>query len=129
MADVQQKKAAIEQAQAKYKLAAATIKVAEANIGAADAELAEVRAGIRRSEVDLAFQQSQMKRITGLCCMTVVAGKAARRPIEVGLSDGTRTEVTSGLSESEPVVKANAASLADGQAVVVIEPDAAEAKP
>ena len=45
-----------------------------------------------------------------------------RRPIEVGLSDGTRTEVVSGLAGGEAVVKANAASLADGQAVQVLEP-------
>ena len=33
-------------------------------------------------------------------CVIVVAGKAVRRPIEVGLSDGTRTEVVSGLEEA-----------------------------
>ena len=34
-------------------------------------------------------------------CVAVVAGKAVRRPIEVGLSDGTRTEVVSGLDGSD----------------------------
>ena len=45
-----------------------------------------------------------------------------RRPIVLGLNDGTRAEVVSGLDGSEAVVKANAASLADGQPVEVIEP-------
>ncbi len=55
-------------------------------------------------------------------CVVVVAGKAARRPIEVGLSDGTRTEVVSGLDGREAVVKANAASLTDGQPVETVDP-------
>jgi RND family efflux transporter MFP subunit len=55
-------------------------------------------------------------------CVAVVDGKAARRSIALGLSDGTRTEVVSGLAGGEAVVKANAASLADGQPVEVLEP-------
>ncbi len=55
-------------------------------------------------------------------CVAVVAGKAVRRPIQVGLSDGTRTEVVSGLDGGQAVVKANAASLADGQPVEVVDP-------
>ena len=52
-------------------------------------------------------------------CVVVADGKALRKPIELGLTDGTRTEVVSGLGGSELVVKANAASLIDGQAVKV----------
>ena len=52
-------------------------------------------------------------------CVVVADGKAARKPIETGLSDGTRAEVTSGLEGTELVVKANAASLSAGQAVKV----------
>jgi HlyD family secretion protein len=52
-------------------------------------------------------------------CVTAVDGKAVRRPIGTGLTDGTRTEVVSGLEGRELVVKANAASLSDGQAVKV----------
>jgi len=55
-------------------------------------------------------------------CVVIVAGKAARRAIQVGLSDGTRTEVALGLDGGEAVVKANAASLADGQPVEVVDP-------
>jgi RND family efflux transporter MFP subunit len=62
-------------------------------------------------------------------CVAVVAGKAVRRPIRVGLSDGARTEVVSGLAGTEAVVKANAASLTDGQAVEVIQPDVPKVKP
>src|SRR5262249_30511228 len=53
----------------------------------------------------------------------VVAGKAVRRTIETGLSDGTRTEVTSRLDGSEEVVKASAGSIVEGQAVEVIKPE------
>ncbi len=65
-------------------------------------------------------------------CVAIVAGKAARRPIRVGLSDGTRTEVVSGLDAGEALVKANAASLTDGQPVEVVgpaNPPASVAKP
>ncbi len=55
-------------------------------------------------------------------CVVVVDGKAARRPIEVGLSDGTLAEVVSGLNGAEAVVKANASSLTDDQAVAVADP-------
>ena len=55
-------------------------------------------------------------------CVAVVSGKAVRRAITTGLNDGTRTEVVSGLDAGDAVVKANAASLTDGQAVDVVEP-------
>ena len=59
----------------------------------------------------------------------MVDGKAVRRTIETGLSDGTRTEVTSRLDGSELVVKANATSLSDGQAVKVQDEAAKGGKP
>jgi RND family efflux transporter MFP subunit len=62
-------------------------------------------------------------------CLVVADGKAVRKPIETGLSDGTRTEVVSGLEGSELVVKANAASLSDGQVVKVQEEAAKGGKP
>jgi RND family efflux transporter MFP subunit len=55
-------------------------------------------------------------------CVVVADGKAARRPVVLGLNDGTRAEVISGLAAGDAVVKANAASLADGQPVQVVEP-------
>ena len=56
-------------------------------------------------------------------CVVVAGGKAVHRPIELGLNDGTRIEVVSGLDGSEAVVKANAASLVHGQPVEVVEPE------
>jgi RND family efflux transporter MFP subunit len=50
-------------------------------------------------------------------CVVVSDKKAIRRPVVLGLSDGTRTEIVSGLEGTELVVKANAASLSDGQPV------------
>lgn len=61
-------------------------------------------------------------------CVVVADGKAVRRPVTLGLEDGTRAEILSGLRGDQRVVKAYAASLADGQAVEVIAP-AALAKP
>jgi HlyD family secretion protein len=58
-------------------------------------------------------------------CIVVVQGRAVRKPIETGLSDGTRTEVISGLDGGEAVVKANGASLIDGQPVKAIESEPA----
>jgi RND family efflux transporter MFP subunit len=55
-------------------------------------------------------------------CVAIVSGKAVRRPITTGLNDGTRTEVVSGLDAGETIVKANAASLTNGQPVDVVEP-------
>jgi RND family efflux transporter MFP subunit len=54
-------------------------------------------------------------------CFAIVDGKAVRRQITTGLNDGTRTEVVTGLAQGDAVVKANGASLADGQAVEVID--------
>lgn len=63
------------------------------------------------------------------CCVVVAGNKAVRQPIRTGLDDGTRTEVVSGLEGGEDVVKANAASLVDGQRVERIEPDPTPARP
>ena len=62
-------------------------------------------------------------------CVVVADGKAVRKPIEIGLADGTRTEVVSGLDGSEAVVKANAASLSDGQVVKVQDATMTTGKP
>jgi RND family efflux transporter MFP subunit len=62
-------------------------------------------------------------------CVVVSNGKALRKLIETGLSDGTRTEVVSGLNESEFVVKANASSLSEGQPVKVQDEAAKEGRP
>jgi AAA domain, putative AbiEii toxin, Type IV TA system len=53
-------------------------------------------------------------------CVSIVAGKAACRLIQVGLSNGTRTGIISGLDGRETVVKANVASLVDGQPVKIV---------
>lgn len=55
-------------------------------------------------------------------CVAIVAGKAARRPIKVGLSDGKRTEMLAGVDGLEAIVRANAGSLVEGQPVEVVDP-------
>jgi RND family efflux transporter MFP subunit len=57
-------------------------------------------------------------------CVTVADGKAVWKPIKTGLSDGTWTEVTSGLEGGEEVVKASAASVVRGQAVQPLKTEA-----
>ena len=49
--------------------------------------------------------------------VAVVDGRARRKEVKLGLSDGKRIEIVSGLSGSEAIVEANASSLADGQPV------------
>jgi multidrug efflux pump subunit AcrA (membrane-fusion protein) len=57
-------------------------------------------------------------------CVAVADGKAVRRPVSVGLEDGTRAEILSGLQPNDAVVKAYASALSDGQLVEVIQPQA-----
>ena len=56
-------------------------------------------------------------------CVVVANGRAARRSVAIGLSDGSKVEVVSGLEGGEAVVKSNAASLADGQSVAAAVPE------
>ena len=62
-------------------------------------------------------------------CAAVVDGRAKRKPIKVGLVDGKRAEILSGLDGAEKIVEANAASLTDGQPVEEKKPHAGDAKP
>jgi multidrug efflux pump subunit AcrB/multidrug efflux pump subunit AcrA (membrane-fusion protein) len=55
-------------------------------------------------------------------CVVVVDGKVIRKPVTLGLDDGLRVEILSGLEGAQAVVKANAASLASDQVVEVVEP-------
>jgi HlyD family secretion protein len=55
-------------------------------------------------------------------CVVAVDGRAERRPIELGLGDGERFEIRSGLAEGEPVIISDPSSLEDGQAVELVEP-------
>ncbi len=61
-------------------------------------------------------------------CVTISGDRAKRKEIKIGLSDGKRTEVLSGLEEGEKIVEANAASLTDGQAVEQSKPQEATPK-
>jgi HlyD family secretion protein len=62
-------------------------------------------------------------------CVVVADGKAVRKPVTLGLDDGTRAEVLSGLESDQTIVKAYASSLSDGQSVTMIEPESAKVKP
>ena len=55
-------------------------------------------------------------------CVAVTGGQVVRKPVKVGLDDGTRAEILSGLSGDDEVVKANASSLVDGQHVEILPP-------
>lgn len=61
--------------------------------------------------------------------VVVTSGKAARREVKVGIVDGDRAEVLSGLKGDETIVGANAAALTDGQTVESIRAESAQAKP
>jgi RND family efflux transporter MFP subunit len=53
-------------------------------------------------------------------CVVVANGKAKRTPVVLGLDDGTRAEIISGLTGDEDIVKAYASSLVQDQAVQII---------
>ncbi|WP_169976697.1 efflux RND transporter periplasmic adaptor subunit [Tautonia rosea] len=57
----------------------------------------------------------------GAFCMVIVDGRVQRRAVELGLNDGTRVEIRSGLQEIEPVVDSDPSALVPGQPVEVIE--------
>lgn len=50
-------------------------------------------------------------------------GKAVRRPVEVGLTDGERTEIVSGLKAGETVIVTGQSGLPDGAAISVTAAD------
>jgi len=54
-------------------------------------------------------------------CVNVAAGRAVWKPVKLGLDDGTRVEILSGLQENEAIVRANPSSLIDGQAVALMD--------
>ncbi len=55
-------------------------------------------------------------------CVAVKEGQAGRRPVKIGLDDGSRAEIVSGLNGDEQIVKAYASSFADGQHMEVLPP-------
>ena len=55
-------------------------------------------------------------------CVAVQEGQAVRRTVRIGLDDGARAEILSGLSGDEQIVKAYASSFADGQHLEVLPP-------
>ncbi|HVW37832.1 MAG TPA: efflux RND transporter periplasmic adaptor subunit, partial [Pirellulales bacterium] len=52
-------------------------------------------------------------------CYCVAGGKAVRRKVETGLSDGVSVEIVSGLKSEEVVIEKNVGSLTEGQEVTV----------
>jgi len=55
--------------------------------------------------------------------------KAQRRPVEIGLGDGTHVEILSGLKAGEPVIVDGQAGLPDGAAITVTTDEDAAKKP
>ena len=52
-------------------------------------------------------------------------GKAARREVKTGLSDGARTEILSGVSAGDQVIVEGQAGLPDGAAITTTKPESA----
>ncbi len=98
-----------------------------AQVKTAEVALIQSRAALDQARSDVVAAASAIDEKEKTTYVIVVAGKAVRRPIEVGLTDATRAEVVSGLDGSEAVVKAYAATLTDGQPVELVEPAASVA--
>jgi len=56
---------------------------------------------------------------TGACVYCVADGMTKRLPLTIGLNDGRKVEITSGLTGKEEIISAGKASIRDGQPVVV----------
>ncbi len=69
-----------------------------------------------------------VRQDTQTYCVAVANGKAVRKPVTLGLGEGTATEIVSGLEGNETIVKAYAASLNDGQPVEVVVPEVTKVK-
>ncbi len=61
---------------------------------------------------------------TGTFVYCVADGKAKRLPVTIGLNDGRKVEITSGLNGNEEIITAGRASIRDGQPVVVVKNNA-----
>lgn len=70
------------------------------------------------------LQQGQARVV-----VTVVDGKAAFRPVQLGVADQVNTEITGGLKAGELVVVVGQNTLRDGQAVVASTPTTPQAAP
>ena len=55
-------------------------------------------------------------------CVAIAGGKVVRKPVTVGLDDGTLAEILTGLNGDEQIVKTYASSLVDGQHVEFLPP-------
>jgi RND family efflux transporter MFP subunit len=56
-------------------------------------------------------------------------GKAARHEVKIGLSDGERTEILSGVSVTDQVIVEGQAGLPDGAAITTTKPEAGDLSP
>ena len=61
-------------------------------------------------------------------CVVVEDGKARRQTVGLGLEEGGRVEILSGLELDEHVAKVYTASQADGQPVTMVELEPAKHK-
>jgi RND family efflux transporter MFP subunit len=57
-------------------------------------------------------------------CYRLIAGKASKTPIELGIKVGDDLEVAGGLTDKDTVILNKAATLKDGQPVEVMKPEA-----
>jgi RND family efflux transporter MFP subunit len=62
-----------------------------------------------------------ISRDDGTWCFVVEQGKAARKPVTLGLKAGGEVAIASGLSDGQSVIVGQGASLTDGQAVEIAE--------
>ena len=58
-------------------------------------------------------------------CFVAENGKAVRKAVTLGINDGTRVEITSGLADQDLVI-ANPTGLTDGEPVGLVEPPSAK---
>jgi HlyD family secretion protein len=77
--------------------------------------IAEERPDVLALPIAAAFQEAGKSY-----CVVVEGGRARRREIRAGLSDGKQVEVVSGLDGAEAVVVSNSAAIVDGRRLQVV---------
>lgn len=80
---------------------------------------ARVRLVLDEKKGVLAAPESAIVRNGGECVFVVEGGKAVRREVKLGLSDGLVSEILSGIQPGEKIVISGAQAISDGEAVTV----------
>ncbi|MDX1632207.1 MAG: efflux RND transporter periplasmic adaptor subunit [Thermoanaerobaculia bacterium] len=76
----------------------------------------------RREGVPVVPRESVIRELNQAHVFVADGSKAAKRPVEVGMEEGEKVEITEGLEPGEKVITAGQGGLKDGDEIKVLEP-------